>query len=121
MRVATLLLCVGLLCGCSRTSPYHTAIKADSPISLSLWRSKVGESLSTREWSLFDKATQEIKLKIMADGDATGAAAIEQTLRERIDKKPLYDVVHSGLQFRLNRLLSEKSELETFINQNARL
>lgn len=90
-------------------------------MSFALWRSKTGEALTQREWGLFDRAIQETKFKIMADQVASGSEAVERALRERIDGRPLYDVMQNGLQYRLNRILSEKSELERMITENSRL
>ncbi len=90
-------------------------------MSLLLWRSKVGDSLSAREWALFDRSIQEIKFKIMTEGKVSGSEAIERAMRESIDGKRLYDVVQDGLRYRLNRLVSEKSRLEAVITENTRL
>lgn len=107
--------------GCSRTPPYHQTVKADSSIGLVLWRSKMADSLSPAEWALFDRAIQEIKYKVMNDHEASGSEAIERVMRTKIDGMQLYDVVRSGLQLRLKRLLAEKVDAEAVITANAQL
>jgi hypothetical protein len=86
-----------------------------------MWRVDVSDRLSKEQWTLFDRAVQELKFKIMSEGEVQGSAAIDQTFRERIDGENLYAVIQQGLQLRLNRLLSEKAELEKYAIMNARL
>src|SRR6185503_560377 len=117
-----LVICLVLLAGgCARTSVADLKIDASSPIRFSMWRASVSDQLSREQWKLFDRSMQELKFKIMANGDAHGSVAIDEAFRSRIDGQTLYGVIQTGLQLRLNRFLSEKAELEKYVTMNARL
>jgi len=116
------LLCVVLLAaGCSQAPLHELKVDAKSSLAFQMWRVDVSDRLSKEQWTLFDGAVQELKFKIMSEGEVQGSAAIDQTFRERIDGENLYAVIQQGLQLRLNRLLSEKAELEKYAIMNARL
>ena len=62
-----------------------------------------------------------MRIQVMIAREATGTEAIERAVHAKIDGQPLFDVVHTGLQQRVQRLHDEKSDLESIIRDNARL
>lgn len=119
--LAVAIVIMTVFAGCKRTPPFQQKVEAESTSAFSMWRAKMGERLTARERELVDKAVQELKFKVMAEGSAHGSTAIDQAVRRQIDGAILYDVVQLGLQERLNRLLTEKSKLERSTTIHTRL
>jgi hypothetical protein len=118
-RKLALLALTFALAGCDRTPPLGLAVRADSPLALSLWRSKVQNDLTLDQWTDFDTALQEIRYGIMSDGEATGSAAVEQVLQTRIDGFTVRDVMWMGFELKLQRLAIEGDKLDAAIRYNA--
>jgi hypothetical protein len=96
-------------------------VEADTPINFAMWRSKHGYDLTPKEWTLFDQAIEELKLKIMLEGQASGSEAVDAALRASIDGMKLGEAMQSGLQLRVKRLSADKSLLEESLVANSHL
>jgi hypothetical protein len=88
---------------------------------LVLWRDRVGGGLTPAQCLDFDAALQEIRFNIMADGEATGARAIEEALREKIAGRTVRQVLQIGYESKLARLNADSEKLDSFIRRNAQL
>jgi len=110
---------LGLLAACARTSVYQQPVKAGSPISFTLWRADADDVLTPQERAWLDLALQEFKFQIMQAGRVTGSEAIDAALREKIDGIKLIEVMRDGLQLRLKRYTSDKADLERSIQINS--
>ena len=111
----------GLESGCARTAPLDQTVDAHSPIALAMWRSRVGNDLSRAQWQEFDHSVQEIKFRIMADYVATGALAVDESLREKIDGQTVRQVLEMGCRATLSRLQGDREQVEHFMSVNATL
>lgn len=121
MKPLIAVICFALLLGCSRPPPGRQPVEATTPINFAMWRSENNDALTRKEWSLFDLAMDELKLKLMLDGQASGSEAIDRALRAKINGLPLRDVMLSGLQLRLKRLSFDKTILEESLSENSQL
>lgn len=113
--------CLGFLLGCSPPPANEQKVEANTPLNFTLWRSKNSQVLTGKEWSLFDLATEELKIQIMRSGQASGSEAVDLALRTQIDGMKLGDVMQSGLQLRLKRLLADQALLEDAFAINSKL
>ncbi len=120
-ELLTVLFCFSFLLGCSRTPPGQQRVAANTPLNFAMWRSENSDALTPKEWSLFDLALDELKLKIMLEGKATGSTAVDQAMRDMIDGMPLREVLFSGLQIRLKRISADKNILEDSLTANSGL
>ncbi len=114
-------LCLTFLLGCSRTPPYQQQVEADTPLNFAMWRSKHSDALTSKEWSLFNQAVDELKLKILMNGQASGGEAVDEALRAKIDGVKLCDVLREGLKIRRDRLSAEKTILEESLTYNSQI
>lgn len=112
MKALVILMLVLVVAGCSRNSPYERTVNAKSQMELSLWRSKVGRELSPREWRLFDRTLEELRLQVMIEKKASGSEAIGKAVFAQIDGQRLYDVMNTGLTRRVERIAAEKEEFD---------
>lgn len=116
--------CIGLLAlitGCAPTEPMEQTVSAKSPLAFSSWQTRFTSRLDSAERARFEAALQEIRLKIMADREATGSDPISDALRAKIDGRPVREVLQLGLELRLGRILQEHAALDTVMRQNAML
>lgn len=112
---------LALLAGCAPTDPIEERVRAKSPLAFNTWQSRFASRLDAGERARFEAALQEIRLKIMADREATGSDPISEALRAKIDGRPVREVLQLGLELRLARLLQEHAALNTVMRQNAML
>lgn len=120
MKYFLAIICLGLLLGCTRPPAFQQPVKADTPLSFTMWRSDLGDALTPQEWAWFDLAIQEFKFQIMKAGQVTGSEAIDEAMREKIDGRKLVEVMQQGLGLRVQRIQSDKTELEYAMQINAR-
>ena len=121
MKVLAILMLVLVVAGCTRSSPYERTVNAKSQMELALWRSKVGRELSPREWRLFDRALEELRLQVMIEKKASGSEAIGKVVFAQIDGQRLQDVMNTGLSRRLARIAAEKEEFDELYHRVERV
>jgi len=107
--------------GCTPTEPAEQKINAKSPLAFNAWQTRFASRLSPGERARFESALQEIRLRIMADREATGSDPISDALRTKIDGRPVREVLQLAVELRLARLLAEHAALNTVMRQNAML
>ena len=103
------------------SDPLERIIQARSAITFAMWQNRATSDFSAAKRKRFEEAFQEIRLKIMADREATGSEAIDAAFRSKIDGRPIREALQLGLESRLLRLRSEANALEGIIDQNTRL
>ncbi len=120
--VALILGWAGLMgSGCAPIEPSEQKINAKSPLAFNAWQTRFAGRLNPGERARFEAALQEIRLQIMADREATGSDPISDALREKIDGRPVREVLQLAVEFRLARLLAEHAALNSVMRQNAML
>lgn len=110
--------CAGLLGGCNRGDPHQVAIEAASPATLAKWRMKMADRFTPGEWKEFEGALQDIRLRVMADREASGSAAVEAATCGRINGHTLREVLAMGYEARLARLRPVRDELKRAVEGN---
>ncbi len=108
-----------VLTACGPSEPTARRVSARTPIAFSIWRSDVGSALTPEQWQEFDTAIQEMKYRITAETVATGTEAVDEALRERIDGQTVHRVFLLGARARLDRLRSDREQLEHLMEVNA--
>lgn len=107
--------------GCNRADPHTVAIDASTPQRLASWRENHYERLPQQEWKEFADALQEIRLRVMADRQASGSAAVEDAMCSRVNGHSFSEVLIMGYETKLARLDPMHSELRKTLDQNAML
>jgi len=113
-----LALCACWLGGCNRGDPHQVAIEAGSPATLGRWRMKMADRFTPDDWKQFEAALQEIRLRVMADREASGSAAVEEATCGRINGHTLREVLAMGYEARLSRLRPVRDELKKAVEGN---
>src|ERR1700712_3689971 len=85
-----------VLAGCARTNPMEDVVVATSDFNMSVWKSDVAGDFTIPEWHEFDDAVQEIKFNIMASGEASGSARIQNAAFDKINGKTVHEVLKTG-------------------------
>jgi hypothetical protein len=106
---------------CQRSDPLEIKVQPDPTAGLNPWRLRVGTELSPDQWRDFDDAIREIKLQIMATGEATGSVGVEQAFQLKLRDQTVREVLRTGFDARLRRLEAERHGLTQAIEQNSRL
>ena len=109
------------LCGCHPTNPLDRKVTASSPIDFVWWRADASGSLDREQWRDFDEAIQEIKFRMTIDHIASGGAAVDQAMRDRINGRTVREVLAIGYTSLLDRLNIERADSINVITTNARL
>lgn len=107
--------------GCRPSEPTEAVVSARSPIGFSMWQSRFATEASPELRQSLEAALQEIRLKVMGDREASGGEAIDAALREKIDGRPVREVLQRGWESRLHRLVPEHAALKDVITLNATL
>ena len=81
----------------------------------------MNDRLSAEQWREFDAMIQEIKLRVMADKEATGSEGVEAAMRGRIHGRTFQEVLAMGYEFKLQRLEADRVELARAMDMNAQL
>lgn len=118
-----LLLCTAIAAagGCSRGEPRETPIEAKGAVIFAKWRQKVAHAFSPDEWREFDAALNEIRLGLMITEEATGSAAIQQALLQRVDGRTFEEALALGYSSQLLRLDLARREARDLLEGNALL
>jgi hypothetical protein len=77
------------------------------------------DSIRSDEWREFDAMLQELRLRIMADREASGHDAIEAALRSKIHGATFRDVVVMGHRAKSARLTTEREAVRKVLQGNA--
>ncbi len=112
---------LGVGSGCAPVEPIEQKVSARSPLAFSAWQTRFAAGVSPAERARFEAALQEIRLRIMADREATGSDPISEALRAKINGRPVREVLQLALELSLAKLLAEHAALNTVIRQNAML
>lgn len=103
---------------CQRSDPRFEPVKASSASAFGRWRTMAGDRIRMEEWREFDALLQEIRLRVTADKEASGAEAVEAAMRARIDGLLFRDVLVLGYDARLRRLEPERNEVLLALKDN---
>ncbi len=90
-------------------------VAAKAPLEFQMWRARLGDTFSVQQRQDFDLALKEIRLGVMLDNQASGSAAIDQTVRERIDGKTVRATLVLGCEAKRHRLQNECRALESLM------
>lgn len=104
---------------CQRHDPATLRVVGNDAGGLARWRYSVREAFTREEWREFDDALQDIRLGITAEGSASGSAAVEMALLQRIGGKTRREVVRLSAEARFRRLARLRDELKEMIDGNA--
>ncbi|HUR59418.1 MAG TPA: hypothetical protein VM029_17005 [Opitutaceae bacterium] len=106
---------------CQRTARYDEKVTAETAADFGRWQRDVQGSFKPAEWAEFEAALQDIKVRIIAHKEASGAAGVNDALRPKIHGRTVRDVLRQGYEAKLWRLNVELTELEKMIKGNATL
>ena len=104
---------------CTRSDPRYTPISSATRGDYDRWRMRASDTIQTVEWKEFDSMLQEFRFQIMANREATGADAIEASVRSKINGATFRDVIIMGLKAKLKRLTDEREPVRRVMNINA--
>lgn len=107
--------------GCGPSDPLDRVVDAGSATAFNIWKSQSTGRLSPQHLRDLDEVVQELKLAVMAGREATGADAIEEAVRAKIDKHTLRDALRLGYESKIKRLEVERKGLMIATEQNGRL
>jgi hypothetical protein len=107
--------------GCQRTPRYEQKVAAETTSDFGRWQRDVQGSFKPAEWAEFESALQDIKVRIIAHKEATGADGVNDALRPKIHGRTVREVLRQGYEAKLWRLNVELTELEKMIKANATL
>jgi hypothetical protein len=113
------LLCVTT--GCQRTPRWDGVVEADSAPAFGAWQRAQQDDFSQAEWTEFETALQDIKVRIIALREASGTEGVNDALRPKIHGQTVRQVLKQGLEARIWRLNVEKIELTKMVEGNATL
>lgn len=111
------------LAGCSRTpdDPYETKIESRSPAMFGMWHSELVDHFKPDQIKEIDDSIQEIKLAVTAHHVATGAAEVDQSMRDAINGHTVREALRFGWESKLQRLQDELGAMQKSMEQNSRL
>jgi hypothetical protein len=120
---ALLLLAVAIaaVAGCERADPHASLVEATSGSGLGRWRIQAGERFTREEWREFDAALQELRLRVMAERQASGSEAVQEAMCSRINGLTFREVLVLGHEATLLRLRPVRDELKRAVDTNALL
>ena len=107
-----------LSASCQRGDPAQHPVTAATVTEFTRWRTGLSDKLSAEQWREFDLVVQEIKLRVMADKEATGSEAVDAAMRKRIHGKTLSQVLALGTDYKIQRLTADRAELARTLEQN---
>lgn len=104
--------------GCERGDPQAARIEAATSRALARWRMKMADRLTREQWREFEAALQDVRLRVMAEREASGSDAVEQAMCGRIDGRTLREVLMLGYESKLKRLDPIRVELQRAVGGN---
>ena len=133
MRAARALVIVALLLavpGCMPRDPLERVISVPTASRLATWRSHVASDYNVDTLRRVEEALQEIRLHVtgerelkrqMGERVTGGSETIDEGVRQRVDGRPLREVLQYGYELRARRLTQELAGLEDAMNKNSQL
>jgi hypothetical protein len=118
LRILAALACLAAA-ACARREALGEKVDAGGYVNYSMWRSEAAGRLSPRQLADLDEAVQEIRFRVMAEGRASGSAAVDDAMFQRINGLTVRQVLASGFGLQLQRALAEESALEVSISRNS--
>jgi hypothetical protein len=100
---------------CSRDPLLDRTVRSDTSSAFGSWQGRIRGEFTSAQWTEFESALQEIKLKLMADEEASGTEAVNDALRGKIDGRTVREVFQQGYTAKIWRLNVERAELEKII------
>lgn len=105
--------------GCGPGDPLGDTVKAEDPLSFSMWRSHAAAGMSPEQIADFDEAVQAIRIRIMSVGNTTGSEWIEAETLKFVNGKTVREVLGTGLSWKLELTVAEREVLEDSLRKNA--
>ncbi len=84
-----------------------------------MWRSHAASSLSPEQLADFDQAVQAIRIRVMSVGQTSGSEWIDAEARGIVDGKTVREVLRTGLGWKLELTVAERSALQEALRNNA--
>ena len=124
MRAARALVIVALLLavpGCMPRDPLERVVSVPTASRLATWRSHVASDYNVDTLRRVEEALQEIRLHVtgerelkrqMGERVTGGSETIDERVRQRVDGRPLREVLQYGYELRARRLTEELAGLE---------
>lgn len=109
------------LAGCSRTPLLDQKVAAENSREFASWQTRARGEVATDQWTEFEAALSEIKLRIIALKEASGSEAVTSAMLPKIHGKTVREVLQQGYEAKKWRLNVEREELEKIIAGNATL
>jgi hypothetical protein len=110
-----------VLSACGPRDSLDLKVTAETPLSVSMWRGRVGDKLTPEQWRDFDDALQQVRYDIMQQREATGSNGIDEAMRSKIDGRTIRFVLQLGLGAKLMRLEAEDDVLNEKLAYNRSL
>ncbi len=108
-----------LFAACGSTSDQK--VEASSQVAYDNWFARQSESLGSDKARVLRLAQQEIKLNLMATGNASGSAAIGEAYLRKVDGLTTRQLMELGLQDRITRLTADRDAARQLLDQNSHL
>lgn len=133
MRVAHALLTVAVVLsavGCAPRDPLERVVSVPTSVRFATWRAHVASDSGVEMRRRVEDALQEIRLKVAGDRElkramgepvVRGSEELDEAVRQRVDGRPLREVLQLGCELRLRRLQEELAGLEDALGKNAQL
>jgi hypothetical protein len=107
--------------GCSKGDPLDSPVKAPDETTFNMWRADENGALPPEQLGDIDKAVQEIRFQVIAEGKASGSEAVEAATLQEIDGMTVRKVLQRGLGLELTRAEAERSMLEESLKVNEQI
>jgi hypothetical protein len=133
LRRSHALLALALLVGatgCAPADPLERIVAARTPDRFATWRAHITSDSSRETRRSVEEALQEIRLSIagerelkraMGEPVVGGSEKVDEAVRQRVDGRPLREVLQLGYELRARRLKEELAGLEDALSKNAKL
>ncbi len=119
--LALFMLAAALVGGCQRTPRLEQKVAAETSTDFARWQRDARGAFTADEWAEFETALQDIKVKIITHQEATGADAVNDALRPKVNGRTVREVLQQGYDAKRWRLGVEKCELEKMMQANSSL
>jgi phage tail protein X len=120
-RLVSAALAFAAVPGCKPSDPLDERVVAGNTLALAMWRNDAPRELTERQMADFDRAVQEIRFHVMAQGTASGSDAVQDATLQMIDRQTVRHVLQQGLGWELDRAEAERSTLEAGMKTNAQM
>ena len=116
--------------GCAPSDPLERVVATPTMSRFAAWRAHVASDTGAELRGGVEEALHEIRLGIMGERELRrqleekpkgDAVSIDEAMRQRVDGRPLREVLQLGYELRVRRLQEELAGLEDAMQQNAKL